>query len=334
MTDHLKTAMRAMTEANRQRMLDVTQPFKDSFIAEPAMQRLIDSVSVKAQFDFSPLAEYFRESNRLSEIAKNQLMPATTTALSELAAIQVEPFRNSLIDAMPDISELWRDQIDTTGISKMAAGALANVELPQIDIGFKEVLNYNALFPKVDHPLADAMKQIRESQASIINFKAEVSSLTKAVSDNSGVGMLAAGALGDTYGTPFAEAIQRLVPQMPEFPDFTQLRDLVGTYVDDDLADAVEEQIASDPSKLEAFNTAVQSLVSSLKIPHHIAVKIVVATVYVFSYVAIFYALQWGPPELARTLSNLMTTGGDAVPPVLSYGAYKFMARNDKPEPA
>lgn len=323
MTDPIEDAMKAAAEANHLRIEEIIQPPVDAFQTPPAMTDMVDSLSSKAFFDQSALTQAVLQDNHFGEYARAQLEPLTS-ALADFASVQVARFRSALVDAMPDITAMWNDRVDTTALTQGIISSTA-IELPKIDFGLKDALSFNAYVPQFDDQTVQSIRDIVAAQAPLVDYQADLTAITRAISAHSGVGTIAAEVFADTHGAKLAEAMRALAPQMPEFPDFSFMREFAGSLIDNDLADAVEEKLSGDATTADHLSVAIYETEFRFGVSYETARKMVIGTIYFASFTLFFYVLQFGPSEVSRTLSNILTAGGIGLPALAHKGINKVM---------
>ncbi|ORI20005.1 hypothetical protein BJD99_00325 [Rhodococcus sp. 1163] len=306
MTDPIKAAMKAATEANRQQVLKMTRPALDAFNQSSVMQDMKASFAVTNFLDNSPLVQAaMYKDDRISEALRIQMEP-TTRAIAEAAAIRVEPFQRGVIDAMPEITAMWKDRVDTPAFNQALAGS-PNFELPQIDFGLKEAFQFNAFVPEFETHLTDAVREMFGSQESLVSFQTDMSAITRAISTNSGVGTIGADILHNIYSPGLAEAMRALAPQLTEFPDFAFFRDYADAFVDEALASTVEEQIASDADSASYLDTAIYETTIHFGVSRDVARKMVLGTVWTAWVITIMSVLLLAPPPFNVGLGAFMS---------------------------
>lgn len=297
MTDPLKKAMFGITDENRARIVDmVRSPALDTFYASPAIQDLVSGLSTKHLFTTPAIADSMIAASGLGEMAKLQIQPAGL-ALTELASMQVQPFRDTLLDAMPDITAMWQGQIGASSSMVQSAIASIAVGLPEINLGIKEVLNFNSVAPVFDTPVIDAMRNIIDSPQSWLELQTDVGLIAKAMCANSDITTLNMGSLADTlHSTTFADAMQTLVPQIPVIPDVSELIRITGMDIDLSYLDRVADQLSGDRSMVDALKTATSWIVDQFKVSRETARKAVLIVVWL-QWMAVIMGIYKYCPE-------------------------------------
>ncbi|MGW5074016.1 hypothetical protein [Rhodococcus sp. NPDC004095] len=312
MTDPIKAAMQAATEVNRRRVADSIRPATDAFFTSPSIRDVLDSFAFKNLMGDRYLMQGIFDAGRVSLLPQYNLHP-DLAGIGDLASVSVLPFQQSVMDSIPAINDIWRQNMpDIMPIDSALMSGL--IDSSQIGFGIQEVFDAHSLVPDFGEQIRAITGDLFNTQESWRELQLQTSATIGAIAQNSGVSVIAASGLGDSFGAEFADAMRTLVPQFDVFPDFFGLKDLADNFVDQDLLDAVEDQLASDPSRLAAFNVAVKTIRKRLKVSKETARKIVITTMYITSFAVTFYVLQYGPEDVSGTLSNFLTAGGFSVP--------------------